>query len=146
MNEDQTKTPTYQHLFGVYALIESSCGQKILLIERKNGPYKGLLDLPGGKPEPQEILEQTLCRTVAQELKLDVEHCQQYKTLSSLYQFCESGNAYVLRHIGVLYRTTPHREAIRIGEYHNEEDFKWYEKHDISNQDVTPFVSLYLGQ
>lgn len=136
----------YTHHFGVYALIESDCGENILLIKKARGPYKGLLDLPGGTPETHEILEQTLCREVREETGLDVEHCQQYKTLSSLFEFKEENTNKVLRHIGVLYHAQTSGQLNFLGDDEDSNGPVWVKKSDILSRDVTPFVSLYLGK
>ncbi|MEC8467054.1 MAG: NUDIX domain-containing protein [Pseudomonadota bacterium] len=134
----------YHHHFGVYALIESPCQSKILLIQQKDGPYQGLLDFPEGVPLPHEILEQTLCRIVTEHTGMDVEHCQQYKTLSSLFQYNSNGEVAVLRHIGVLYRAQTAQPLPQQLEEHCASNLIWVEKSDLLSRDVTPFVSLYL--
>ena len=135
---------TYTNHFGIYALIESECGEKILLIKKARGPYKGLLDLPGGTPEAHEILEQTLCREVTEETGLDVDHCHQFKAVSSLYEFEENNKPFVLRHIGVLYHTITSGEMNLLGDGEDSNGPIWVKKSDILSRHVTPFVSLYL--
>ena len=48
--------------FGVYAIILK--GNSILLIKKSRGPYKGKLDLPGGRQELGETHLETLIREV----------------------------------------------------------------------------------
>jgi ADP-ribose pyrophosphatase YjhB (NUDIX family) len=137
--------PIYTHNFGVYALIESECRENILLIKKNQGPYKGLLDLPGGTPESYEILEQTLCRTVIEKTGFDVDHCTQHKTLSSLFEFHKEDKPHVLRHIGVLYHVNVSGE-LKLPNNFEENSPLWVKKCDILGRDVTPFVSLYVGK
>ncbi len=46
---------------------------KIVLIKRRNEPYKGKLALPGGKVEVGERVEETTIREAREETSLDVE-------------------------------------------------------------------------
>ena len=56
--------PSKIHL-GIYGI----CVQdgKMLMIQKGRGPYKGLLDLPGGKIEPGETFEEALNREFDEE-------------------------------------------------------------------------------
>ena len=56
--------PLKIHL-GIYGI----CVQngKVLMIRKGRGPYKGLLDLPGGRIEPGETFEQALYREFDEE-------------------------------------------------------------------------------
>lgn len=65
---------------GVYAVITNAKNQ-ILLIKKSRGPYKGMLDLPGGGPEFHETFEQTLEREVMEETGLQVTSCKQIETI-----------------------------------------------------------------
>tara|TARA_R110000868_G_scaffold218576_1_gene468919 strand:+ start:69259 stop:69660 length:402 start_codon:yes stop_codon:yes gene_type:complete len=132
------RTPVYKTLLGVYAIIESSCDEKILLKERTSGPYKGLYDFPGGTITEQEILEQALVRVVRTETNQDIDGCKQYKTMSSLYEYQEGSIEHVLRHIGILYHA-------KIA-YQESSKTVWKNKSDILGRDLTPFVSIYLGK
>ena len=61
--------PSKIHL-GIYGI----CVQegKVLLIKKNRGPYKGLLDLPGGRIEPGETLNQALKRELHEETNTEV--------------------------------------------------------------------------
>lgn len=49
------------------------CGDKIVLIRRKNEPYKDRLALPGGFVERDETVEQAVVRETKEETGLDTE-------------------------------------------------------------------------
>jgi 8-oxo-dGTP pyrophosphatase MutT (NUDIX family) len=63
-------SPAPQYHFGVYARIRDA--GRILLVHKTRGPYAGLLDLPGGHPEPGETWPQTLERELHEELGIHV--------------------------------------------------------------------------
>ncbi|BDA65312.1 NUDIX hydrolase [Actinomyces capricornis] len=52
--------------FGVYARIR--CNGLLLCVRKTRGPYQGLLDLPGGSPEPFESWHEALRRELHEEL------------------------------------------------------------------------------
>ncbi len=85
--------------FGVYAVILNTKRHEILLITKKRGPYIGLLDLPGGKPEFHETFIDTLAREVLEETGLTLISSTQPKTCFCLTDF----PTLTLRHTGVLY-------------------------------------------
>jgi len=56
---------------GVYGLLILE--NKILMIKKSRGPYKGKYDLPGGKIEERESLETALKREFIEETGLEIE-------------------------------------------------------------------------
>ncbi|MGC4943390.1 NUDIX domain-containing protein [Kribbella sp. DT2] len=60
------------HHFGVYALWRQDA--RLVLVRKTRGPYDGLLDLPGGSPEPGESELATLRRELREECVLPC-HC-----------------------------------------------------------------------
>jgi 8-oxo-dGTP diphosphatase len=56
----------------------------ILLIERKDLPYKGFWALPGGFLEMDETLEQCACRELLEETSISDVHLLQVHTFSDL--------------------------------------------------------------
>ena len=55
---------------GAYGIVIQS--SKILLTQKKSGPYKGLWDLPGGAIEFGETPEETLKRELMEESWIEV--------------------------------------------------------------------------
>lgn len=132
-------TKVHSH-FGVYAVIVDEPGEKILLIKKARGPYTGLLDLPGGSPEDQELLEETLIREVAEETGGNVIAMSQIGADSVLYPYGAESDARVLRHIGVFYEAAV--EGVTIGQGDGEDSLgaRWFTIADLMADKVTPFV------
>ena len=61
--------PTSQHV-GVYGVwrVEGS----LVLVRKTRGPYTGLLDLPGGSPEPGETIAENLARELREETGVEL--------------------------------------------------------------------------
>lgn len=55
-----------QKHFGVYGLVTEH--DNLLLVKKVRGPYAGLLDLPGGKPEENKCFNDTLNREFFEEV------------------------------------------------------------------------------
>jgi len=77
----------------VAALIFDSEG-RLMVVSRNREPQKGLLDLPGGFVDYGEDAEEALKREIREELGVDAEVCDYYRTVP---------NNYLYR--GILYRT-----------------------------------------
>lgn len=73
------------NIFGIYLILSKRCNfrhmgvdviiemdKKILLIRRKNRPFKNMLALPGGKIEPNETIEDAAIREAKEETNIDV--------------------------------------------------------------------------
>lgn len=131
--------------FGVYAVIMDEPGEKILLIKKARGPYTGLLDLPGGSPEDEELLEDTLIREVAEETGGTVTAMSQIGANSFLYPYGEESDERVLRHIGVFYEVAV--EGVTIGQSDGEDSLgaRWWSIADLKADKVTPLVWAASG-
>ncbi len=57
-------TPQYSHV-GVYGVYIKN--NSVLLIKKSRGPYKGMYDLPGGRIEQRETIEEGLRREFIEE-------------------------------------------------------------------------------
>ena len=70
----------------VIALIFNSKNE-LLLVRRKNDPYKGALDLPGGFSDLLETAEDTVVREVKEELNINVVDVKYYTSIPNRYPF-----------------------------------------------------------
>lgn len=145
MSDAQTK-PTTAHTshFGVYgAAIKDG---QILLIRKSRGPYTGLLDLPGGTPEPHELLEETLRREVEEETGCEVTALDTPRAVSALYPYRspDIGHEYTLRHLGALYMMKVRGEARMDLVDGDSSGADWYDCAKLLPYEITPFVKIAI--
>ena len=133
--------PIYNSHFAVYALILNAAKDSALLIKKSLGCYTGLYDLPGGSMEPDELLEETLCREVLEETDCTVTTFSQLRTLSTLYPFQRDGAHIILRHIGAIYLAdivgTPRAHATGLDD---SAGCVWIPLEDITLENSAPLV------
>lgn len=86
---------------GVYGLIIRN--EKILLIKKANGPYKGKFDLPGGSLEFGEKPEETLVREFKEETGLSVLNYKINNSDSVVVDWNWDGVDVTTHHIGIFY-------------------------------------------
>src|ERR1700722_6114951 len=134
-------TPVYTSHFGVYALILNAEKNAALLIKKSLGCYTGLYDLPGGSMEPDELLEETLCREVLEETDCTITSFSQLCTLSTLYPHKKDGVEKILRHIGTIYTAditgTPRVHPTGLDD---SDGCVWVPFTDITLKNSAPFV------
>jgi ADP-ribose pyrophosphatase YjhB (NUDIX family) len=143
--------PAYASHFGVYALILNPAADSALLIKKSLGCYTGLYDLPGGSMEPDELLDETLCREVLEETECTITTFSQLSTLSVLYPFEKDGKHTILRHIGTVYNAeivgTPRAHATGKDD---SAGCVWVPLKDITLKNSAPFVvdavKTYVGK
>lgn len=91
----------WERYLGVYGVCLSD--EKMLLIKKNRGPYKGRFDLPGGRIEPNESILEALRREFLEETGYHinvVENLGAYDFLLPSYPDKSSS----LHHIALLYR------------------------------------------
>lgn len=87
---------------GIYAIIVA--GLKVVLIKKSRGPYKGLLDLPGGSPADGETQEDTLVRELDEEIGWRPAGVNFLVTLDDTFGYTSSeGTATQFHHVGHYY-------------------------------------------
>lgn len=96
--------PFYRHL-GVYGVcVNDNC---ILVIQKILGPYAGKYDLPGGRLEPGESLEQAIKREIKEETGYSVQALLQIGVCDfSVNWTLEDNTDERLHHIAILCETS----------------------------------------
>ncbi|MER7246351.1 NUDIX domain-containing protein [Kribbella sp. NPDC000426] len=88
--------------FGVYAVWRQE--ERIVLVRKARGPYDGLLDLPGGSPEPGESEVTTLRRELREECGVELVRVVDGAAFELQVDQDSSGQPIDFTHSGVISR------------------------------------------
>lgn len=88
--------------FGVYAVWRQD--GRVVLVRKTRGPYDGLLDLPGGSPEPGETQLETLEREMREECGVELTRVLDSVAFEVHVGCDSSGRAVDFTHTGVISR------------------------------------------
>ena len=130
---------------GVYGLIEK--GNEILVVRKSRGPYKGLFDLPGGRPSHGEPLLNALSREIKEETGIATNTYSFLGNFSFLTPYKDSeGNQKELYHIALTYRVK-NADLTTFNPLITEEDVDgsfWINWHNIRKEDSSPLLRRTL--
>jgi 8-oxo-dGTP diphosphatase len=132
---------------GVYALILNAERTHALVIHKIRGPYTGRYDLPGGTPDDNEKLEETLMREIMEETGCMVVNYTQLGAFSTRfdYQDAHKGPSR-LRHIGVLYHATVSGKPREDGDGQDSGGCTWLDiREPLDEELVSPFLPIALA-
>lgn len=129
----------YTSHLGVYGIISNNC--KILLIKKNRGPYKGLLDLPGGSLKFNESLEEALEREIKEETGCNITSFEQKRSFTTFFNYKENNNFYCLRHIAIIYKITIKGEVKYYGDGKDSDGCIQIDMKSIINAKVSPLVT-----
>ena len=96
---------------GVYGILIED--DKILLIKKANGPYKGKLDLPGGSLKHGERPEDTLIREMKEETGLTITSYGINNSDSVTIDWNFDGDDVSTHHIGIFYDIISYNGSIK---------------------------------
>ncbi|MFG1905417.1 NUDIX domain-containing protein [Kribbella sp. NPDC048928] len=134
--------PAAQHHFGVYARIRD--GDRILLVHKVRGPYTGLLDLPGGTPEPGESWPQTLQRELHEELGLVLPVTSEFKPFSIHVHHSSTGEPIDFHHRGVFQDLPRLPSVCRPGPSADTGGAEWFNLHSGNRTRLSAAVAEVL--
>lgn len=139
----------YTHL-GVYGLV--TWEQKILLIQKARGVYRGQWDLPGGRLEFGEQPETALHREIDEETGLTDVQLMIHSAESNVMEWMHQDEPEELHHIGILYDVylTSASRPENIQKEPDGEDSMgacWFTLEQVSEIQLTPFAKymIYRG-
>jgi ADP-ribose pyrophosphatase YjhB (NUDIX family) len=129
---------------GSYGIIIKD--EKIALIKKARGGYKGKLDLPGGGIEHTETPEETLIRELQEEADVTVVNKELFGVTSTniIWQMTEDTEE-DLHHIGILYKVEIKEEKLKDSpDFLDSEGCNWYDIKTLNKDDLSPFAKYVI--
>ena len=130
---------------GTYGIITKD--DQVLLIKKARGPYKGMLDLPGGSLEHGEIVSEALVREVEEETGLRVSEVEWNKNLTTVVDFEDERGEISMYHIGLVYRVTKFVDGEVISEMSKEDSLgaEWFKVSSLDKTELSPFARIVVN-
>ncbi len=129
---------------GIYGILVRD--NQLLLVRKARGPYTGLLDLPGGKPEPGESDSDALLRELTEETGI-IAHSHHLLTKKEvIIAYTENQVRRTLNHIGILHVIDSY-DASKIAYDKIKEDVSgagWYTSTQLKKEELTPFAAYVV--
>jgi len=127
---------------GVYGICLS--GDKLLMILKSRGPYIGKYDLPGGRIEALETIEDALRREFKEEIGCLIKELDFFTYAEDEFQYqCSSGDLITFHHTGSYYKVEicDNCKIKKDGDGHDSLGATWIKFQDILNNDIaTPNI------
>lgn len=120
---------------GAYGVIVQD--SKILLTQKKSGPYKGLWGLPGGSIEFGETPEATLKRELMEESCIMASTIEFLNIATSTCNYDNDGVPYGFHQVGLVYKILDWKKQPGLVP---EEENRWFSLTDINKNELTPFA------
>ncbi len=124
--------------YGVYGIWRQS--GLIVAIRKGRGPYLGMLDLPGGSPQPGEAAIETLERELHEECGVDKVAVSSWHTFDFHIEKSSSGESIEFHHRGLIALVTVQGEVHFVK---NVEDVEGVELIDPMQHAVEEFTPTF---
>lgn len=126
---------------GIYAIILKN--EQILLIKKSRGPYKGTLDLPGGRPEHGETIDETLAREVMEETGVIIEKTELFNNYTTIATEVIQPNIQEhTHHFGAVYLAILFNDS-NLKHHINAEDSlgaQWFSLKALKKEELSPIA------
>ncbi|WP_038087188.1 NUDIX hydrolase [Tumebacillus flagellatus] len=140
--------------FGVYGICLDEQSERLLVIRKAAGPYRGRYDLPGGSLDPQESLLEAITREFREETGLHVQVRKTIGTADVLVRFPFRETTHT-HHIAVFYEVTPEEQAASapVSQWLNKPNgteandsagLTWVALDEFTDANTSPLVRLAL--
>lgn len=130
---------------GIYGLLEQN--DDILVIRKSRGPYKGLFDLPGGRPSHGESIIEALTREIKEETGVEGSDFSFFGNFSFLVPYKDSDDIpKELYHIALTYRVNDF-EVKNFNPTIIDEDVNgslWIKPYNLRKQESSPLLRTIL--
>lgn len=124
---------------GAYGILIND--NKIALITKKGGPYKGKLDLPGGGFEYGETPNQTVTREIKEELGIEILNAKLFDASSFITAWNHKGNQEEMYHIALFYTIKFNTLKLKsTADGFDSLGADWYEINNLKENEVSPLV------
>jgi 8-oxo-dGTP diphosphatase len=125
---------------GTYGILLKN--NEILLIEKSRGPYKGMLDLPGGKLEHGENVEEALAREILEETGIKAGDMKLIGNDTTVVSFEDDRGPISMYHVGLIYEVTKIDDSGLIQKMDEEDSLgaSWYKLSDLDLVKLSPFA------
>ena len=129
---------------GAYGIIIKD--NKIALVKKARGGYKGKLDLPGGGIEHTELPSETLEREIMEEAGISVSKYSLFDvTATNIKWKIEEDLFEDLHHIGILYLVETNEVKLKSdADGLDSEGANWYLINELSESQLSPFARYAL--
>lgn len=119
---------------------------KIALIRKARGGYKGKLDLPGGGIEHTETPEETLKRELLEEIEAEVVTYELFDVTATNIKWEMKPDVWEdLHHIGILYKAEINTDKLKSdADGLDSEGAAWYDIDSLDYNELSPFTSFCL--
>lgn len=125
---------------GAYGIIIHD--EKIALIRKARGGYKGKLDLPGGGIEHMETPDEAVRREIMEEAGIEIDEYSLLDVTSTNITWEMEPDLWEdLHHIGVLYQVgVSNFDLKKDADGLDSEGADWYQIDDLSKEELSPFA------
>ena len=137
------KTVVNKHI-GCYGIIIKD--DKIVLIKKARGGYKGKLDLPGGGMEHTELPIETLKREIIEEAGVNAKKIELFDVTATNIKWQVNNDLEEdLHHIGILYLVEITNDKLKEdADVLDSEGASWYEINALNKNNLSPFTIYAL--
>ena len=129
---------------GTYGVIVKD--NKIALIRKARGGYKGKLDLPGGGIEHTETPRETLNRELMEEIDGTVKSATLFDvTATNIKWEMEKDLWEDLHHVGILYSVELENDKLKSdADGLDSEGANWYDIASLNENELSPFAKVAI--
>lgn len=126
---------------GTYGILIKD--KQILLIKKSRGPYKGKLDLPGGRLEHGEGVVDGLAREIREETGITLRHATPFENVTTVVEYDDERGNVSMHHIGLLYLVTDFDDTEQISEMNVEDSLgsNWHALNLLNHDKLSPFAA-----
>lgn len=129
--------------YGVYGIWRQS--GLIVAIRKGRGPYLGMLDLPGGSPQPGEFAKETLERELHEECGVNNIKVSSWHTFDFQVEKSSSGESIAFHHRGLIALVTVQDEVRFIEDVEDVEGVELIDPTQHSVEEFTPAFAYALA-